>query len=119
MLNGGAGQDELWGGIGADRFVFRNAADTGNTNADADYIGDFSFAGGDRLDLRRIDANEGQGGNQAFTFIGTATFTQAGQVRYTVSENDTFIALNTDADADAEAVIHVEQLGARSAWFLL
>jgi hypothetical protein len=36
-----------------------------------------------------------------------------------VSENDTFIALNTDADADAEAVIHVEQLGARSAWFLL
>jgi hypothetical protein len=27
--------------------------------------------------------------------------------------------LNTDADTDAEAVIHVEQVGARADWFLL
>jgi hypothetical protein len=36
-----------------------------------------------------------------------------------VSGGDTFIALNTDADTDAEAVIHVEQVGARAGWFLL
>jgi serralysin len=119
VLNGGAGIDTLSGGLGADRFVLGSLTDTGTTNADADYIRDFSFAGGDRLDLRRIDANEGQSGNQAFTFIGTASFTAAGQVNFSVSAGDTFLALNTDADTDAEAVIHIEQLGVNANWFLL
>jgi hypothetical protein len=66
-----------------------------------------------------IDANQGQAGNQAFSFIGTAGFTAAGQVRYSVSGGDTFVALNTDADTDAEAVIHIEQVGATAGWFLL
>ena len=118
-LEGGAGADVQWGGAGADRFVLRNLTDTGSINADADYIGDFSFAGGDRLDLSRIDANEGRSGNQAFSFIGTASFTRAGQANYSVSGGDTFVALNTDADADAEAVIHIEQLGVNSNWFVL
>jgi Ca2+-binding RTX toxin-like protein len=119
VLNGGAGTDTLWGGLGEDRFVLSNLTDTGTTNETADYIGDFSFGGGDRVDLRAIDANDGQSGNQAFTFIGTANFTAAGQLRYTVSENDTFLALNTDADTDAEAVLHIEQVGVNANWFLL
>jgi Ca2+-binding RTX toxin-like protein len=118
-INGGAGSDRAFGGAGADRFVFRSTADTTAINEGADYIADFSFAQGDRVDLRSIDANQGQAGNQAFKFVGTANFTAAGQVRYSVSEGDAFIALNTDADADAEAVIHIEQLGVKAGWFLL
>jgi Ca2+-binding RTX toxin-like protein len=117
-LDGGAGTDRLWGGFGADRFALRTLTDTTDTRAGADYIGDFSFAQGDRLDLRRIDANGGQSGDQAFTFIGTDAFTAAGQVRYTYA-GDTFVELNTDEDTEAEAVIQIEQSGIREGWLLL
>lgn len=43
-VNGDLGSDNLWGGAGADRFVFR--AGTG-----ADWVIDFNFAEGDRLQL--------------------------------------------------------------------
>ena len=37
----------------------------------------------DIIDLSALDANAGIGGNQAFSFIGTAAFSGAGQLRYT------------------------------------
>lgn len=92
ILNGGNGndilidsngRDTMTGGAGADIFRFSAAiADIGNTANTRDIITDFSRAQGDLIDLSAIDANTGNGGNQAFTFIGTAAFTAAGQVRY-------------------------------------
>ena len=80
MLFAGSGRDVLIGGSGADRFVYTNAAHIG-TGDDRDVIRDFK-PGTDLLDLARIDANTQLPGNQAFSFIGAAAFTQAGQLRY-------------------------------------
>jgi hypothetical protein len=102
QLNGGTGADTLIGGAGADTlaggadddvFVYFAASDSGVTDATRDYITDFvGGAGGDVIDVSRIDANSITAGNGAFTFIGTnvawdgvagelrATWTTIGQV---------------------------------------
>mgnify|MGYP003335193391 FL=1 len=46
FINGGGGMDELWGGAGADTFVFDRLGDF-----NADFIGDFNRAEGDRIAL--------------------------------------------------------------------
>jgi hypothetical protein len=43
-------------------------------------------------------ANAGLGGNQAFSFIGTAAFSAAGQVRYSQVGDETIIQANTNAN---------------------
>jgi hypothetical protein len=63
---------------------------------------------GDRLDLRLVDANAKARGDQAFAFMGEAAFTKAGQVRYEHTSSDTWVCLNTDADASAEATIRLK-----------
>ena len=60
-LVGGSGADRLVGGGGADRFVLR-ALEAGDVIAD--------FEAGDVIDLRKIDADAGAHGNQAFEFVG-------------------------------------------------
>ena len=78
VLQGGAGADSLVGGTGRDRFLFNLASE-----ADADEIADFSAAQGDTIDLRPIDANSGLAGNQAFTWIDGAGFSNtAGELRF-------------------------------------
>jgi len=52
----------------------------------------------DRIDLAAIDANGGAGGDQAFTFIGTAAFSARGQLRYVQVGGDTFIQANTNGN---------------------
>ncbi|MBX9750064.1 MAG: hypothetical protein K5Q68_10660 [Roseococcus sp.] len=77
-LSGGLGADRLEGGLHADRFIFISSLD-----ADGDVIADFSAAQGDRIDLRRMDTNAALAGDQAFAWIGGASFSnQAGQLRY-------------------------------------
>jgi hypothetical protein len=44
-------------------------------------------------------ANAGLGGNQAFSFIGTAAFSAAGQVRYSQVGDETIIQANTKVRA--------------------
>ena len=80
ILIGGAGLDNLTGGANAD--IYRYTATLADSNgATRDVINGF-VSGTDDVDLSLIDANAGAGGNQAFTFIGAAAFSAAGQVRY-------------------------------------
>src|SRR5581483_2745152 len=85
MLIGGAGRDTMTGGAGFDIFDFNSIAESLPGVANRDVITDFvgnGAAAGDQIDLSTIDANTGVAGDQAFTFIGAAAFTAAGQLRY-------------------------------------
>jgi Ca2+-binding RTX toxin-like protein len=106
-LSGGAGRDQVSGGAGEDRFLFAAGDFAGLTSATADRIIDFVI-GQDKIDVSLVDANETVGGNQAFTFIGSGLFSQAGQVRAVVSGGITLITGNTDMDADAEFMIRLD-----------
>ncbi|HEY8382003.1 MAG TPA: Ig-like domain-containing protein [Microvirga sp.] len=118
-LIGGLGQDTLTGGMGKDVFVFANKDTTASVRT-ADYITDFSGRAGDRIDLKGIDANVKAKGDQAFSFIGTAAFTKAGQLRYEKTAKVTFIYLNTDADTTAEGVIRLKgSMDLQKGWFVL
>lgn len=83
-LIGGVGTDTLYGGTGNDVFKFDSVSDS-QPGLLRDVIDDFVGNGilaGDRIDLSTIDANLNIAGNQAFTYIGTRTFSAPGQVRY-------------------------------------
>ncbi|MGK9171257.1 M10 family metallopeptidase C-terminal domain-containing protein, partial [Inquilinus limosus] len=109
VLTGAGGKDTLIGGAGADRFVYGSAAQS-PVGAGADRITDFSQAQGDRIDLAAVDASTLAGGNQAFTFIGTATFTGvAGQLRFAVGGGLTTIA--GDVNGDGTADFHIQLTG--------
>jgi len=109
LLIGDEGKDVLTGGTGTDRFYFRDGDFGGATIGLADVITDFSVAQGDIIDLSQVDANTTLANNQAFTFRGTAAFTGAGQIRYrTLSDGNTYIYGNTDADTTAEFVIRLD-----------
>jgi Ca2+-binding RTX toxin-like protein len=105
---GGRGRDTLIGGGGGDVFVWTSTADTGIGANQADVVGaDFDPVAGDLLAFNPIDADVTVAGDQAFTFIGGATFTAPGQIRAFSDSTDTFIQLNTDDDAQQEAVVRV------------
>jgi Ca2+-binding RTX toxin-like protein len=77
-LVGGLGSDQLTGGLGNDVFKFNTLAEV----SWGDRITDFTS--GDKIDLAGIDANNTIEGDQAFSFIGSASFTGvAGQLIYT------------------------------------
>jgi parallel beta-helix repeat protein len=128
VLNGGAGNDQIIGGVGKDTltggsgkdvFVFGNK-DTGTSKGTADYITDFSGKGGDKIDLKLIDADTKKKGDQAFSFIGKEAFTKAGQVRYEKAGKDTYVYLNTDSDKSAESVIKLKgAFDLQKGWFVL
>ena len=100
-VTGGAGQDTITGGTGKDTFVYTATGDTGTTPTSRDIITDFTTfvtagANSDVINLIAIDANSTTGGNQAFTWIGTAAFSDtnltgtlaAGQIRYQYIDTD-------------------------------
>ena len=85
LLIGGTGRDVMTGAGGFDAFDFNSIAESLPGPATRDVITDFvgnGAAAGDQIDLSTIDANTAAAGNQAFTFIGAAAFTAAGQLRY-------------------------------------
>jgi len=97
IIAGGNGADTLTGGVGDDTFDFNTLNESSGVNIDR--ITDFQgagVAGGDVIDLLTIDANANAVGNQAFSFINTATFTAAGQLRYFLDGADTVIQGNTN-----------------------
>ncbi len=106
-LYGGGGRDQLTGGEGADLFEFRNG-DTAASRSLADIIYDFDAASGDRIDLSRVDADTGTGGNQAFAFIGDASFSgAAGELRYVQVVSRTFVEGDMDGDGAVDLAIRL------------
>lgn len=114
VLTGGRGADVLTGGAAADRFVFASPRDS--THARPDAMVDFE-SGVDQIDLFSIDAVTG-GTDNAFTFIGEAAFSAAGQLRY--SESSGRVEGDIDGDGQADLVISLSNLpGLTSADFIL
>ncbi|EIM25594.1 M10 family metallopeptidase C-terminal domain-containing protein [Microvirga lotononidis] len=101
-ITGGGGADTLTGGKGADRFMYKSLSDSRGFNFDT--ITDFSRSQGDKIDLSKIDAKAGIGGNQAFKFIGTAEFSgHKGELRYFVGEfEDDYGNVHTQAHVQAD-----------------
>ena len=94
-LLGGAGLDRLAGGLGRDIFDFNAITESTVAVAGRDLITDFNETATDRIDLSTIDANSVLGGNNAFSFIGTAAFTGLGQIRAFASGANTIVDINT------------------------
>jgi len=99
VLIGGQGSDLLIGAAGADRFDFNSMFDS-LLGGNRDVISDFSSAQGDKIDLASLDANTGLTGNQAFSFIGSAEFTGAGQIRFDAATGA--IQCNVDGSLSAD-----------------
>jgi hypothetical protein len=71
------GVDTLSGGQGRDTFVWTDIRESGLGTGERDLVDRFTHLV-DRIDLSGIDANLAEAGDQAFTFIGTASFTGSG-----------------------------------------
>ena len=100
---GGSGMDRLQGSGGADRFVFDDG-DSSSFFGFSDHVTDFSHTEGDQIDLSAIDAIAG-GSDDGFVFIGTAAFTAAGQVRYEIVGDQTYIFANVDDILDDDFAV--------------
>lgn len=99
------------GGLGIDTFIFSSVSD-----AAGDVITDFSVVHGDRLHLRRMDADMLQPGDQLFAWIGDASFSNvAGQLQF--REGVLAGDVNGDGTADFQIMLTgVASLTASSIW---
>ena len=73
--------------------------------AGRDQIVDF-LIGSDKIDLEQIDAVQG-GGDNAFNFIGTAAFQNAGDLRAVAAGNNTLVSGDIDGNGVADFQIVV------------
>jgi hypothetical protein len=115
-LTGGRGADKLIGGTGADRFDFNSLSELGLTSTTRDTITDFKTSEGDTIDLLGMDANTVLAGDQAFTFMGTASaFTgdATGQLRFDATVH--ILYGSTDADTETEFAIVLTGVSSLSA----
>lgn len=107
-LRGGDGVDSLAGGSGADIFEFAQTSHSSRRYTDT--ILDFEgagAAGGDLIDLRRIDADLATKGDQAFRFGGSGI-----GCLWVVENGDRATILgNVDLDPEPEVRIRVEFAG--------
>jgi len=118
-LVGGQGMDTTTGGTGADVFAFASALDTWawddfsavNSTTGTDVIVDFQN-GVDKIDLSGVDAisspsGHNVSGDQGFVFIGTNSFHRhtGREIRYQVSNGDTYIYGNINGDTVADFTI--------------
>ena len=104
VLTGGGQGDALFGGKGADHFVFLAISDS--MAVAFDMIQDFE-KGCDLINLCAIDAVLG-GADDAFRFIGTQAFSNAGpEVRYQLNTADgtTLIKVHMSGSANADSQI--------------
>jgi Ca2+-binding RTX toxin-like protein len=109
VIVGGLGLDSIEGGQGKDIFRFASTADSAAGSADE--ISDFSTSGGDRIDVKGIDADTVAAGDQAFSYIGNAAFTGAGiaQLRWDhITATDIVVQADLDGNntVDLEILLH-------------
>lgn len=115
-LHGGKGADTLGGGSGDDVFIFKKTSDTSGRSADtiiasggAKAFDGAGRAGGDRIDLSAIDADETARGNQDFEFrdFRKHRLDDPGYLWAKEKDNKTFIrgTVDTDKGWDFEIVI--------------
>lgn len=97
----------VFGGVGADVFALLALSDSTVAPAGRDTVGDYSALAGDLIGLAALDANTGVGGDQAFTFIGSAAFSAAGQLRAEVVGGMTVISGNVNAGLGADFALQL------------
>ncbi|MDB5552072.1 MAG: hemolysin-type calcium-binding repeat family protein [Rhizobium sp.] len=108
-LTGGLGGDILTGGADADQFIYLSAKDSTAKAAGQDTIIDFNQGQGDQINLKAIDADSRTGGNQKFDFIDDGPFHgHAGELRFKIVLDDTFIYGDTNGDKKADFVIKLD-----------
>ena len=107
VITGGAGADVIYGGDrgdtltgGAGNDIFAYTSVTNSNSSERDGIQDFTL--GDMIDLSAIDANINTAGNDAFTFIGSAAFSNtAGELRFeNISLGGPIWLVQGDVDGD-------------------
>ena len=109
QIYGNADMDHLHGGAGADRFMYFAHYDSYAGSTTSDWIHDFSHAQGDRIDLKRVDADSTKRQNQDFKFIGDDDFSgKAGELHYRVDGGTTYLEADRNGDAIADFAIRVE-----------
>lgn len=109
LLYGGLGADSLTGGIGRDRFDYDTVAES-QAGPARDVITDFVWNFSDfvdRIDLADIDARSATPADDAFTFIDTASFTDAGQLRWHSMEDGMVVEANTGGSLASDLEIEL------------
>ena len=90
VIEGNGQGDTLIGGGGADRFAYQSGGDsTASGQFDRDVISDFSHADGDKIDFSFMSASS----DATFRFVGTKAGTQAGDISFAFSGNDTIVTV--------------------------
>lgn len=120
-LYGGLGADDLYGGAGKDKFQFKALSDSTVASSGRDTIFDFSGAGGDKIDLSRIDANSKTTTDDVFSFIGKKDFSgKVGELRYDQKSSGTYIYGDVDGDRKSDFAIHLDdRVSLQNEYFLL
>jgi len=109
VLDADGGSNNLTGGTGADLFVFQSL------DGGIDTVTDFQ-RGIDKLDFTGIDADSTTANAfEAFSFIGSAAFSAAGQLRPYTSAGVFTLAGDTDGDGTADFLIALTGLTTLSA----
>jgi Ca2+-binding RTX toxin-like protein len=113
----GGGLDSVSGKGGVDIFRFLPTA-IGPAAGNATTLLDFSRGAGEVIDLSAIDAIAGTLADDAFTFIGTAPFTAAGQLRWQDQGTVRLVLGEVTGDGVADLTIFVKATGPiDSNWF--
>lgn len=119
VIEGGAGGDRMIGGLGADRFVFRDGSMLPNNKLQlVDWIMDFNAAEGDRIDLRKIDADVNSAGDQAFRHV-TAFSGHAGEYVTGKSGELTWASFDVDGDGRTDFQLKISgETDGHTGWML-
>ncbi len=106
-LTGGEGKDTLTGGAGRDFFDYNKTTESRTTLRDL--IKDFARKSDD-IDLSTIDASTRSGGDQAFTFIGSAAFSRTAGELHAIKVGS-LIRVEGDTNGDGRADFAIDVMG--------